>query len=331
MPTQHAASLLLHSSPCHRPSHRTLPPPHTCTPPRSCVWASGVALGAVACLLLSLQGACVKLLAGRVPVPEIMLFRSSLAWSASLALGAATGVSPLFGKRQNAALLVLRGVFGTAAVAGNYVAVTNLPLGDAISLNMLKPCVVAFSAWLLLGEHLGAAGAAGLLVSIAGVALVARPPFLFGGGGAEWSRARAVGTAASLAASVCAAGVAYCIRRIGKTEAALTVGAAGLRAVAVRADCIYMSIICVLPVALVLSGVDHKQLAKAIFSHAAPPVHPSPPQHTPPRSPWPSTPAPSPSPRRRSPSPGPRPRSRRPGPSLASSSESPRPPLGPRS
>ena len=89
---------------------------------------------------------------------------------------------------------------------------------------MLKPCVVAFVGWALLGEPLGLLGAAGLAVSLAGVLVLVQPPSMFGGGcHAGWGRARLTGTAAALSSSAFAAGVAFSIRRIGKSEAALTV------------------------------------------------------------------------------------------------------------
>jgi drug/metabolite transporter (DMT)-like permease len=140
-------------------------------------------------------------------------------------VGAATRVRPLWGHPRNAGYLILRGVCGSFSVATNYTAVSLLPLGDAAGINMLKPCVVALAAWTLLGEPLGPAGAAGLAVSLAGVTVLVRPPFLFGdAGGTEWGAARATGTAAAIASCVFSAGVALSIRRIGKSEAALTVG-----------------------------------------------------------------------------------------------------------
>ncbi|KAI8475084.1 MAG: hypothetical protein J3K34DRAFT_406007 [Monoraphidium minutum] len=192
---------------------------------RERVWSNGTCVGAVACLMFPFTSACVKLLHGRVPILEICLIRSAIAWAASLALGAATRVSPLWGRPANARYLVGRGVAGTLAVTCNYTAVALLPLGDAAGLNMLKPCAVAAAGWLLLGEPLGAAGAAGLAVSVAGVVVLVHPPALFGGH-AESGRQRVLGTAAALGSSAFAAGVAFSIRRIGRSEAALTVALA---------------------------------------------------------------------------------------------------------
>lgn len=84
---------------------------------------------------------------------------------------------------------------------------------------------MALSAWLLLGEPLGVAGAAGIALSAAGALLVARPPFLFGQH-AGWGPARLAGLLASVSSSLCAAGVAFSIRRIGSSEAALTIALA---------------------------------------------------------------------------------------------------------
>jgi drug/metabolite transporter (DMT)-like permease len=174
---------------------------------------------------LSISGACIKLLAGRIPVLEICLARSVLALAASVALSRAARIAPLWGHPSNARLLVLRGVCGTAAVAMTYTSIKLLPLGDAVSLNMLKPCAVALMGAMLLGERLTRAAAAGLAVALAGVVAIARPPLLLGGdgGGGGWSHERAAGVGAALVGAFCASGVAFAIRRIAHSEAALTV------------------------------------------------------------------------------------------------------------
>lgn len=67
-------------------------------------------------------------------------------------------------------------------------------------------------------------GAAGCIVSLAGVAFVARPPFLFGGH-EEWARTRAIGTAAGILSAVLGGGSSMTIRIIGGSEPAAVIGA----------------------------------------------------------------------------------------------------------
>ncbi len=78
------------------------------------------------------------------------------------------------------------------------------------------PALTALLAWLLLGEAFGWLTAGGCLASLAGVALVAQPPWLAGSGGSEWGPQRALGTVFGFAGASLAAGAYICIRTIGK-------------------------------------------------------------------------------------------------------------------
>jgi hypothetical protein len=66
-----------------------------------------------------------------VPVLELCIIRSSLSWCTSIAVGAASRISPLFGHRQHFRLLFLRGFFGTLAITTSYIALLTLPLGTS--------------------------------------------------------------------------------------------------------------------------------------------------------------------------------------------------------
>lgn len=102
-------------------------------------------------------------------------------------------------------------------------------------LGLIQPPLTAVLARLVLGEPLGARGAAGCLVSLAGVAFICQPPFLFGshtaaaaaasaadGGGAG----RMLGSAFGLAAAVLSSGSYLSIRKLGGAEPAPVVALA---------------------------------------------------------------------------------------------------------
>jgi drug/metabolite transporter (DMT)-like permease len=76
-------------------------------------------------------------------------------------------------------------------------------------------------------------GVAGCIVSLAGVAFVARPPFLFGGH-EEWARTRAIGTAAGILSAVLGGGSSMTIRIIGGSEPAAVIGACAVRSMCWR-------------------------------------------------------------------------------------------------
>lgn len=124
--------------------------------------------------------AFVKLAAQRLPSQEVVAARAAISLVLSLAWLRQAGVSPL-GRRRG--LLLLRGVFGFAGLSCVYYAVAHLPLAEATVLQYLHPVFTAGLAALVLHEALGRRWLAGTLVSLAGVALVARPGPL---GGAGW-------------------------------------------------------------------------------------------------------------------------------------------------
>ena len=63
---------------------------------------------------------------------------------------------------------------------------------------MSNPAIVALLAWLWMREPLRLASIGGILVSMVGVVLVARPAFVFGGD--PWTRSRLIGEGVAAAA-----------------------------------------------------------------------------------------------------------------------------------
>ncbi len=86
-----------------------------------------------------------------------------------------------------------------------YVSISALPLGDAVTIGLLQPPLTALLAWLVLGEVFGWRGAAGCTACVAGVVIVAQPPFLFDGS-EVWSVLRAVGVGVGVLSTVLGAG-----------------------------------------------------------------------------------------------------------------------------
>jgi drug/metabolite transporter (DMT)-like permease len=108
---------------------------------------------------------------------------------------------------------VLRGVTGTGSMACYFLAISRLPLGDAVMISYASPIVVALLSPWILGERPvpGLWGALGL--GFAGVALVAGPRF----------EGDALGVGAALATAVFA-GLAYIyVRESARTERSDTI------------------------------------------------------------------------------------------------------------
>eukprot|EP00882_Tetradesmus_deserticola_P011553 GHRQ01012220.1.p1 GENE.GHRQ01012220.1~~GHRQ01012220.1.p1 ORF type:complete len:172 (+),score=45.17 GHRQ01012220.1:1780-2295(+) len=98
------------------------------------LWQSGIMCASLACIIFSFSSLQVKLTGGRVPVLQLCIIRSSLSFCTSIAAGTASGIKPLFGRRQHFPLLFLRGFFGTLAISTSYLALLSLPLGDAVTI-----------------------------------------------------------------------------------------------------------------------------------------------------------------------------------------------------
>ena len=104
------------------------------------------------------------------------------------------------------ALLMARAVFGTVGVFGNFYALSNMPVADALMLNKLAPFFTVLFSWLFIRERISFRQALCLAMAFAGATFVVKPGF---------------GTAA-LAPALCGvaggvgAGAAYtCLRELG--------------------------------------------------------------------------------------------------------------------
>jgi len=79
-------------------------------------------------------------------------------------------------------LLLARGIVGSIALMAYYASVAQLPLADATIIQYTNPVMTAvFAAWAL-GERVERITWIGAAASLVGIALVARPSFLFGVG-----------------------------------------------------------------------------------------------------------------------------------------------------
>lgn len=70
---------------------------------------------------------------GRIPVLQLCLVRSGLSFTMTVLLMKGMHMSPMFGHRANAPLLVARGACGAVSMAVYYASLQLLPLGDAVT------------------------------------------------------------------------------------------------------------------------------------------------------------------------------------------------------
>jgi len=132
-------------------------------------------------LCFAAMGVFVKLAAARLPFYEVAFFRACggglLVVLAMLALR-----QPFHMDRPG--VLVWRGVLGWGALSTYFLAISRLPLGDAVLLNYTSPFFTALLAAAMLGEPFTARTLGCLLVATLGVAAVVGPTGAFLNAGA---------------------------------------------------------------------------------------------------------------------------------------------------
>eukprot|EP00584_Thalassiosira_punctigera_P025421 CAMPEP_0172548152 /NCGR_PEP_ID=MMETSP1067-20121228/17529_1 /TAXON_ID=265564 ORGANISM="Thalassiosira punctigera, Strain Tpunct2005C2" /NCGR_SAMPLE_ID=MMETSP1067 /ASSEMBLY_ACC=CAM_ASM_000444 /LENGTH=339 /DNA_ID=CAMNT_0013335347 /DNA_START=425 /DNA_END=1444 /DNA_ORIENTATION=+ len=145
---------------------------------------------------------------------------------------------PLIGPPGVRSLLVLRAGFGAAAVCAWFYGCRALPLSDAVTLQFATPAFAAATAVFLVGERWTPPDMCGAIVCLLGVALIARPTWMFGTaehgddtavGGEEANHdstppppMRALGVLVTTLGSI-SAGLAYVyVRKIGNRASATT-------------------------------------------------------------------------------------------------------------
>jgi drug/metabolite transporter (DMT)-like permease len=159
--------------------------------------------------LMSLQ---VKVAGQFLPSQEIVLARGIVSLALSYWLVKRAKISP-WGSRKW--ILILRGLFGFAAMSCFYYALTRLPIAEATVLHFTNPLWTALFAAFFLKERLSRWVLGPILVSFIGVILVTHPAFVFGEATPD-VEALSVGIAL-LGAGLSA--MAYvCVREAAKTE-----------------------------------------------------------------------------------------------------------------
>jgi drug/metabolite transporter (DMT)-like permease len=169
-----------------------------------------------AAFFFSVMSLLVKLAGQRLAAQQVVLFRAAVALVLSWGLLRRAGLSP-WGKSRG--LLLLRGLLGFFALSCFFWALVHLPLAEATVIQYLNPIFTALLAAVLLGERLEWRATLSVAGSLAGLLLVARPAFLFGG----VQRLDPVACGVALAGALFSAGAYVTVRRIGPAEHPLVV------------------------------------------------------------------------------------------------------------
>jgi len=125
----------------------------------------------------------VKLMGPDANTFTLVLYRSLVQIAISLITLLYHNENPL-GPRDVRMWLIVRGVFGSAAVCAWFFGIQILPLPDAVTLQFTTPPFAAAFAVCLVGEKWLPLDMIGAVVCLTGVALIAHPTWLFGKAGA---------------------------------------------------------------------------------------------------------------------------------------------------
>ena len=172
----------------------------------------GLRYMAAGAFFFSLMSLLVKLAGQRLPSQEIVLARAVISLALTIALLAHRGTKP-WGRAR--VLLTARGILGFAALSCFYYSVVHMPLADATVIQYTNPVFAALLAAWLLDERIGRLHLTLALVSLTGVALVARPTFLFSG---DAPRIAPLVAAIALAGAILSASAYVAVRRLRQED-----------------------------------------------------------------------------------------------------------------
>lgn len=173
----------------------------------------GMRYMAAGAFFFSVMSLLVKMAGQRLPSQEVVMVRAIITFILSAWAVRAAGVG-WWGTPGRRRLLVQRGVFGFLALSAFYHSIVHLPLADATVIQYTNPVFAGLIAVPFLGERLRRREVVSVLVSMAGVALVMRPSFLFGEGAALDPLTVGIG----LAGALCSACAYVTVRKLGETE-----------------------------------------------------------------------------------------------------------------
>ncbi|XP_053635556.2 solute carrier family 35 member G1 [Cherax quadricarinatus] len=172
----------------------------------------GLFMAVFSSLFFSLCSVIVKILSDVSPM-ELAVFRFIGILLPTLPLIIRRGDTPF--PRGLRLMLVLRGLVGATSLMLQFYAFRHMPLADASVIVFSVPVFVAVFARVFLGEPCGLFHGVVILLTVAGVILIARPPLLFGSLSDAYTLENWWGAAAAIGGTVVAANV-YVILRVLK-------------------------------------------------------------------------------------------------------------------
>ena len=177
-----------------------------------------IALKTLSALVFTLMSAGVKSLSDKYPIGEIVFFRSAFAVLPLLVWLKWRGDLINAVRTSNVSGHVLRGLIGTCAMFSGFVALSYLPLSDAVAIGYAAPLITVALAAIVLKERVRAYRWTAVLIGFIGVVIMLAPHMNAGAIGRGLSAGPAIGVLFALLGAFCGAGATIQVRRLTETE-----------------------------------------------------------------------------------------------------------------
>lgn len=180
--------------------------------------AKGILLRVLSGALFTGMLVCIKAVSDAVPVGQSVFFRSLFALLPIVIFLLLRREFPQGLATRRPMGHALRSGLGAAAMFASFAAVALLPVAEATLLAQLTPVFMAIGGILLLGERFSLYRAGGIILAIAGVAVLILP-----GLNASSSNGQITGYALGALGALLTAGALLTVRRISRTESAASI------------------------------------------------------------------------------------------------------------
>ncbi|NVF15586.1 DMT family transporter [Vreelandella maris] len=178
----------------------------------------GIGLRVLSGALFTGMLVCIKAVSDEVPVGQSVFFRSLFALLPIVVFLLVRREFPRGLATRRPLGHALRSGLGAAAMFASFAAVAMLPVAEATLLAQLTPVFMAIGGVLLLGERCSLNRAGGVVLALAGVAVLILP-----GLNASSSNGQAAGYALGALGALLTAGALLTVRRISRTETAASI------------------------------------------------------------------------------------------------------------
>jgi drug/metabolite transporter (DMT)-like permease len=178
----------------------------------------GILLKVLSALVFTMMSASLKLVSARYPTGELVFFRSCFALVPLLLWLGWQGDLINAVRTHDFRGHLKRGAFGSAGMFSGFLALSYLPLHDAIAIGYAAPLIVVVLAALVLKETVRAYRWTAVMVGFAGVLIMLSPHLGAVSGALPMSGASATGALFALVGAFCTAGATIQVRRLTANE-----------------------------------------------------------------------------------------------------------------